>query len=169
MARPFCCRRIRFAPRIVYYKPRGIPLTSLQEIVLTLDELEAIRLADYEGMYQEEAAQRMNISRPTFGRIIESAHKKIAEAIIQGKALKIEGGNVKMSTIRVFRCSDCQHTWTVPYGTPRPSQCPTCSSHNLHRAAEDRGHGHRGGPCRGRFKQMNTPFKNVDEIKGDEK
>lgn len=81
-----------------YFKPRGIPASLLEEVVLNLDEFEAIRLADLEGLYQEDGAKRMNISRQTFGRIIESAHKKIADVLMNGKALKIEGGEVAVST-----------------------------------------------------------------------
>jgi predicted DNA-binding protein (UPF0251 family) len=79
-----------------YFKPRGIPLDRLDEVTLKLDEWEAIRLADWEGLYQEEAAGRMGISRQTFGNIIESAHKKIADVLLHAKALKIEGGEVRM-------------------------------------------------------------------------
>jgi len=92
MPRPFKCRRVFGTPGADYFKPRGIPLSALQEIGLSLDEFEAIRLADLEGLYQEDAAQRMNISRQTFGNIIAEAHKKIADAIVNGKALKIAGG-----------------------------------------------------------------------------
>jgi uncharacterized protein len=94
MPRPKCLRNICGIPDKNYYKPRGIPTVDLEEVVLNLDEYEAIRLADYEQLYQEEAAARMNISRQTFGRIIEAAHKKIADVLINGKALKIEGGKV---------------------------------------------------------------------------
>lgn len=73
-----------------YFKPRGIPMAELSEIILLADEVEAVRLADYEKLYQEEAALKMKISRQTFGRIIESAHSKIADALINGKALKLE-------------------------------------------------------------------------------
>ncbi len=73
-----------------YFKPRGIPMAELSEVILLADEGEAIRLADYEKLYQEEAALKMKISRQTFGRIIESAHSKIADALINGKALKLE-------------------------------------------------------------------------------
>jgi predicted DNA-binding protein (UPF0251 family) len=83
-------------PQANYYKPRVIPLSTLQHINLTYDELEAIRLADLEGLYQEKAAEKMNISRQTFGRIIESAHKKIADALVNGKALSIDGGTVEL-------------------------------------------------------------------------
>lgn len=95
MSRPCRCRRIRCNPDANYFKPRGIPLNALQEINLTLDELEAVRLADLMELYQEDAARKMNISRQTFGNIINSAHKKIADALLNAKALKIEGGVVK--------------------------------------------------------------------------
>lgn len=96
MTRPKCCRKIRCGPDATYYKPRGIPVSLLEEVHLALDEFEAIKLADFEGLYQEQAANKMNISRQTFGRIIDSAHKKIADALIHGKALKIEGGEVEV-------------------------------------------------------------------------
>jgi uncharacterized protein len=89
MPRPFKCRRVCGTPGADYFKPRGIPLSDLQEIGLTLEEFEAIRLADLKGLYQEDAAREMTISRQTFGNTIASAHKKIADAIINGKALKI--------------------------------------------------------------------------------
>ena len=92
MPRPFNYRRVCHLPQSSYFKPRGIPLSTLQQVFLTVDEFEAVRLADFEGLYQEDAAQRMNVSRQTFGRIIDSAHKKIADALVNGKALSIEGG-----------------------------------------------------------------------------
>ena len=70
-------------------------MDALEEVNLTLDELEAIRLADLGGLYQEDAAKKMNVSRQTFGNIINSAHKKIADALLNAKALKIEGGNIE--------------------------------------------------------------------------
>ncbi len=91
MPRPCKDRKICVAPRAVYFKPRGIPLTGLEEIGLAIDEVEAMRLADLEGLYQEAAAARMGISRQTFGNTIASAHRKVAEAIIRGKALRIDG------------------------------------------------------------------------------
>lgn len=90
MARPkkkctcLCCKL-----RSDYFKPSGVSLSGLDEVKLEIDELEALRLADYEGLYQEAAAKQMNISRATFGRIIDAAHRKVAEAILQGKALRI--------------------------------------------------------------------------------
>lgn len=77
-----------------FFKPQGVPLSMLEEVVLTDDELEAVRLADVEGLYQEQAAEQMAVSRQTFGRILESAHTKIGDALVNGKALCIEGGHV---------------------------------------------------------------------------
>jgi predicted DNA-binding protein (UPF0251 family) len=90
MPRPKKLRCIKCKPDATYFKPRGIPLLQLQEISLTADELESIRLADYKGLYHEEAAPRMKISRQTFGRILHGARKKVSECLIKGKALKIE-------------------------------------------------------------------------------
>jgi predicted DNA-binding protein (UPF0251 family) len=140
MARPRNCRRVGSIPESNYFKPRGIPLTMLEEVVLTVDECEAIRLADLESLYQEQAAEKMKVSRQTFGRIIESAHRKVAEALVKGKALKIEGGEFEMAAMRKFKCSDCQHSWDLPYGTGRPENCPSCKSGNIHRAEEDKGY-----------------------------
>jgi predicted DNA-binding protein (UPF0251 family) len=95
VSRPCRCRRIRCKPDTNYFKPRGIPLDILEEVNLGLDELEAIRLADFDGLYQEDAAKKMDISRQTFGNIINSAHKKIADVLLNAKALKIEGGKVR--------------------------------------------------------------------------
>ena len=96
MSRPCKCRHVFAHPQTAYFKPRGIPLSELEEIGLTIDEVESIRLADLKELYQEQAARKMGISRQTFGNIIMAAHKKIADAIVNGKALKIEGGNVKI-------------------------------------------------------------------------
>ena len=150
MARPRNCRRVGSMPESNYFKPRGIPLSMLEEVVLTVDECEAIRLADLEGLYQEQAAEKMKVSRQTFGRIIESAHKKVADALVNGKALKIEGGEFEMAAMRKFKCSDCQHTWELPFGTGRPQDCPSCKSGNIHRAEGDRGYP--GGLGRGQVR-----------------
>lgn len=95
MVRPRLCRRIRFNPEITYFKPQGIPLRELDEIILGFDEFEAVRLKDLEGLEEKKAAEKMKISQPTFNRLIKDARKKISEAIVKGKAIKIEGGNFK--------------------------------------------------------------------------
>ncbi len=101
MSRPYKCRAVAREPSVTYFKPRGVPLAGLAEIVLGVDELEALRLADLEGLYQEDAAERMDVSRPTFGKIIRAAHAKIARAIINGKALRIEGGKCRLKEMQV--------------------------------------------------------------------
>ena len=142
MARPVTCRRVGCSPEPRYFKPRGIPLFRLEESVVTMDEWEAIRLADWEGLYQDEAAERMNVSRQTFGRIVESARRKVADALVNGKALRIEGGEIEMATEkRSFLCADCGHSWEVPYGGGRQAVCPKCTSVNFHRTDEGRGRG----------------------------
>jgi len=89
MVRPVKCRMIGFSPTATYFKPRGISMFLLEEVSLELDELEALRLADFEGLYQADAAERMGISRQTFANIVERARHKVADALIHGKALKI--------------------------------------------------------------------------------
>jgi uncharacterized protein len=95
MPRPCCPRRVSCAPAACYFKPLGIPLRELEEVVLALDELEALRLADGEGRYHEAAAKQMKISRATFGRILESARRKVAQALLRGQALRIDSGPVR--------------------------------------------------------------------------
>ena len=90
MSRPKKFRCVKCKPDSSYFKPRGIPLVNLEEVSISMDELEAIRLADYEELYHEEAAVKMKISRQTFGRILNGAHRKVAECLLKGKALKIE-------------------------------------------------------------------------------
>lgn len=144
MPRPIKVRRIACCPEANYYKPRGIPVAELEEIILSTDELEAVRLADLDGLYQEKAAGNMNISRQTFGNIIRTAHKKIADALVNGKALKIEGGVVAIEE-RQFSCQDCSHEWTLPFGTGRPLGCPQCRSKNIFRVLKDQKTGRRSG------------------------
>lgn len=89
MARPVKNRRISCVPAASYFKPVGIPMRELEEIVLGMDELEAIRLADLQGLYQADAAEKMGVSRQTIGNILNSAHRKLADALLNGKALRI--------------------------------------------------------------------------------
>ncbi len=97
MSRPFKCRRVCFVPGVTYFKPAGIPLRTLAENCLTLEEVEAIRLRDLEHLEQAECAGNMNVSRPTFQRVLASARRKIADGLLHGKALKIEGGNYEFA------------------------------------------------------------------------
>lgn len=97
MARPHCPRRIASLPGVVYFKPAGIPLRELDERILKLDQLEALRLADVEGLPQIDAAERMGISRQTFSRILAGARRTVASCLTQGMAVRIEGGVVQLA------------------------------------------------------------------------
>ena len=97
MPRPRLCRRILQAPDVTYFKPAGIRMIELEEVTVTMDELEAIRLKDFLGLEQTEAAKKMNISQPTLHRLLQSARKKVSDALANGKAIKIEGGHYKIA------------------------------------------------------------------------
>ena len=96
MPRPKKCRWINDHPGVTYFKPQGIPMRLLEQVELGVDEFESIRLSDFEGLSQEEAAPHMNVSRATFGRIVTQARNKIADAMVNGKAIRIEGGEVSI-------------------------------------------------------------------------
>jgi predicted DNA-binding protein (UPF0251 family) len=120
---------VSYIPPVSYFKPAGIPLRELEEVCLTVEETEAVRLKDLEDLEQEQCAARMNVSRPTFVRILNAARKKIAEALVHGKAIRIEGGFFEMAASQ-FRCRN-NHEWEVTYenmvGKP-PQVCPTCDT-----------------------------------------
>ncbi len=127
MARPKCPRRVGAAPVATYYKPRGIPLSALDEVVLELDEFEALRLADLEGMYQQQASEAMGVSRQTFARVVEVARRKVADALVHGKALRIEGLDPNADG-RNFHCPRCRDVWTHATPGEAPEACPRCES-----------------------------------------
>ena len=130
MSRPFKCRRVAFMPGVTYFKPAGIPLRSLEEVRLSVEEAEALRLKDLEGLEQEQGAEKMNVSRPTFQRVLASARKKMADALLNGKAIRIEGGNFEIAHRR-FRCQS-GHEWEVETPTSIPPElCPTCSTPDI--------------------------------------
>jgi len=132
MGRQPLWRRVSFIPPINYFKPAGIPLTHLQEVRLSVEEAEAIRLKDLEGLEQEACAQKMNISRTTFARVLSSARQKMADALLNAKAIRIEGGNFEMA-LRRFRCIS-GHEWNVPFETmisTPPQFCPTCNTGSI--------------------------------------
>ncbi len=96
MTRPFKCRRVTSQPRAYYFKPRAVPLCELEETVLQLDEFQALKYAELDRKDQQTAAAVMKVSRQTFGNILSSARRKLADAVVNGKALKIEGGPVEL-------------------------------------------------------------------------
>ena len=132
MAKPKKNRRVQLPPSVVYFKPQGIPMVQLEQEIITVDEYEAIRLVDKDGLDQQQAAKRMGISRATCARIVESAHKKVAKALTEGKAIRIEGGNVVLKQNR-YRCLSCGTLWEAELSTDRreeqaPPSCPECHS-----------------------------------------
>lgn len=129
--RPSCPRVVRNIPDVTYFKPRGVPMHDLELTVLTLEELEAISLVDLQDLEQEDAAARMKVSRRTLARDLSSGRKKIADALLNGKAIEIKGGNYVALPPRSFSCGDCAHVWEQPAGTCRPRVCPKCSGKNL--------------------------------------
>ena len=134
MVRPIKDRLVTYHPNICYFKPRGIPMVDLEETQLAIDELEALRLADLVGLSHEAAGKKMGVSRATFGRIVQKARQRVADALISGKAIRIEGGNYRIiSEKRIFTCESCQYYWEVPKGTGRPDACPVCQHDQLHR------------------------------------
>jgi predicted DNA-binding protein (UPF0251 family) len=126
-------------PLFSAFKPLGITGKDLEQIQLALDEFEAFRLADYNGLSHAEAADEMGISRSTFSRLIEKARKKIADFIIQGKLLTIEGGSVHFRN-NIIRCQSCGHMFKINISNTI-SECPTCHSKHLNNLAGGFGHG----------------------------
>jgi len=132
MPRPCKYRWVNDHPVCTAFKPQGIPMRELEIVELQLDELEALNQAHQLKRTQEEGAGQMGISRSTFARILESASEKVTDAIINGKALIIQGGPIIMAK-RTFQCIACNHQWEEPFGTGRPKQCPSCQSVNINR------------------------------------
>ncbi|NTW62823.1 MAG: DUF134 domain-containing protein [Chlorobiaceae bacterium] len=153
MARPVKCRKIGCNPEFRLFKPAGVPATMLETVDLSFDEFEAIRLADFEGLYQEAAAQQMHVSRQTFGNIIASARHKVSQMLVSGKQLTVTGGTIMVtSEERVFTCATCSHKWSLAHGIARPAACPSCGGVIIHRLSSDGGIGggrHGSGKCRG--------------------
>ncbi len=139
MARPENNRIVHEPPLFGEFKPVGIPGRSLDQILISLDEYEAIRLADFTGLSHEEAADEMEISRSTFTRLIEKARKKIAEFLVRGKILTIEGGSIHFRN-NIIQCLDCGYMFKMNIGQVL-SQCPECDSKNLFNLAGGYGHG----------------------------
>lgn len=133
MPRPTKCRRVSFIPEFTLFKPAGMPMRGLEAVTLSIEELEALRLRDWEGLEQEEGAEMMGISRPTFRRIVLSARRKIADALLHGKAIQIEGGIFEAGPGRL-RCGWDGHEWEAPSGQDFRGDvrvCPKCRRSNV--------------------------------------
>lgn len=139
MSRPENDRIVHQPPIYSNFKPLGIPGRTLKQISVSLDEFEAIRLADHIGLSHEEASNEMEISRPTFSRLIERARKKIAEFIVSGKMLTIGGGKIHFKN-NIIQCLDCGHMFKTSIDMSL-SECPECKSIHLLNLAGGFGHG----------------------------
>ena len=121
--RPRCPRRIEKEPDVIYFKPRGVPLRDLEVVVLQVEGLEAIRLVDLEGMEQEQAAMIMGVSRRAFWGDLQNARKGVADALVGGKAIKIEGGSYEVGrTMKSGRTN--RHCQRELSGTGQHRSCP---------------------------------------------
>lgn len=126
MPRPTKLRIINFMPENRYFVPMGVPKCSLEQISIKLEELEAMRLKDIEGLSQEECAEQMKVSRQTFQLIIDEARKKVAIALTQGKAINLEGGNYTFNICK-YKCDSCGNEFDEAY-EKEVHTCPKCNS-----------------------------------------
>ncbi len=133
MARPRRFRRISEEPQIRCFKPEREDLNDLEPIEILIDEFEAIRLRDYHNIQQKRSAEIMGVSQPTFHRILTSARKKIANALINGNSLLIVGDG----RVTKYECNECGFEWQHPY--KKYDECPDCESSNIH-VVEDEEH-----------------------------
>jgi uncharacterized protein len=151
MPRPPIERAVAGVPRITLFKPAGVPARELEQLQLGVDELEAIRLVDLEGLSHVQAAEVMGVSRQTVGRVLERGRARVAEALVGGKAILIGGGQYRVEPLRM-RCFTCQARWVEPEEQEQASACPECGSPDVgacwgwgEGCGEGRGHGGRRG------------------------
>ena len=139
MARPQNKRIVHEPPIFTHFKPVGVRSSNLRQVELTLDEFEAFRLVDYNGLSHAEAADEMEISRSTFTRLIEKTRRKIADFLIHGKVLTISGGNIHFRR-NIISCNSCGHKFNTNFNS-LTTQCPICHSKNIINLAGGFGHG----------------------------
>ncbi len=128
MPRPKKKRNIICDPDVCYFKPRGVPLRKLTGVSLTVDEYEALRLADLMGLSHEAAGEHMGVSRATFGRIVQKARMTVADALVNGMAIRIEGGEYRTpeGEIVEFFCNKCNRQWHSTVSASKSMSCPIC-------------------------------------------
>lgn len=148
MARPVKWRRIEHIPVVPYFIPSEKDVDEIPENTLKLEELEAVRLKDLEGLEQSQCAERMGVSRPTFQRILLSAREKIADSLVNGKTIRIEGGNFTLN-ICPAKCLNCGYEWSESYENMEAvmngmHKCPSCGSNNVRCIQTGRGRFCRG-------------------------
>jgi predicted DNA-binding protein (UPF0251 family) len=129
VARPPIERLVAGVPRVMLFKPAGVPARELEQSRLGIDELEAMRLVDGEGLSHEQAAERMGVSRQTVGRVLEVGRRKVVNALADGKAILIDGGQYRVGPQR-WRCRECNAVFDAEYEVEEPA-CPACGSSNV--------------------------------------
>jgi uncharacterized protein len=133
MPRPLKLRQVTGVPAVTFFKPAGIPMANIEMVTLALEEVEALRLKDTEDLHQEECARRMCVSRATFHQVLKSARSKVADALVNGKAIRVEGGVFAFPGGR-FRCRQDGNEWALPPG-PLPGiravTCPSCNGQDV--------------------------------------
>ena len=134
MSRPVKLRKIKALPIYDFFKPVAVPIFNLEQVDLKIEELEAMRLKDIEGLNQSECAKKMRVSRQTFQLIIDEARKKVAIALIEGKAIRIDGGHYTLN-ICSFNCEVCGHSYESAYEQVI-QVCPNCGS--IHVSCENK-------------------------------
>ena len=130
MPRPPIERAVGGVPRVTLFKPAGVPGRDLEQLQLAVDELEAIRLVDLDGLSHEQAAEAMGVSRQTVGRVLERGRRKVADALVGGKAIVIGGGQYRVEP-RQLCCSACLEHWIAADGERSPATCPRCGSNDV--------------------------------------
>lgn len=129
MPRPKKCRRIGFIPKCMKFVPYSTGQEVLEEVVVSIEEIEAVRLSDFEGFEQNDCAERMGISRGTFQRIINAARQKIADALVNGKSIRIDGGLYTIEECTLI-CKCCGHQWNGSFGQINEQKQESCSHCN---------------------------------------
>jgi predicted DNA-binding protein (UPF0251 family) len=125
MPRPKKCRFVKKEPGVTFFKPQGIPLRILEHAVITVDELEALRLSDFLGLSHEETAKELKVSRPTVTRMLARAHQALADALVNGKAIRIEGGDYILEGCECL-CPKCGAHWSAPANGNHQQVCGKC-------------------------------------------
>ena len=172
MPRPPIERSVGGVPRITLFKPAGVPARELEQLRLAVDELEAIRLVDLEGLSHEQAAEAMGVSRQTVGRVLERGRAKVAEALVGGKAILIGGGQYRVES-RQMRCFSCHRRWAAGPEAEPTTSCPACGSSDVGVCwgAGDRcGGGRGGGPGRGEHGhgRRGSHARDIDDVQTEE-
>lgn len=163
MPRPKKCRKVGFVPRCLQFVPNSVEDEVVQEVVISIEEVEAVRLSDYEGLEQNNCAERMGISRGTFQRIINLSRRKVADALVNGKAIRIEGGCYKREHCTLI-CKCCGHKWndsSQENDDQNNEKCSCCDSKELECVEQS-------SSCRKHCRRFGIKHNiSVDDGKGD--